>query len=498
VGTVADEPLSLAPLTLQPTAAAVALASDGAGFADQRGGGVFVDDQGRAVRLRADASVAALESHPDNHAPPGKVRRVLATGADSAWVVADNGVYVARAGWLYELRAGIDLAAEDVIAAAVSGDDQAFIALRQGLFRVSGDDLAELKRGDESITNVSALAVAPAPSGGPALWFVQDGALHYAEQTANTAYAIHEAGLPAAATGQMLALGGVSAAPNAPGELWLLTPHGLWQHTPARGFRAFVLPAPGSALLSAGRFVWLRCGAELYRYDADHNSWGRLSDPPSSPQLLASDATGSLWLRSDAGSELLAEPGLPRVLGLFEGSRVYAPDLALSVHLAASDAPENVTFALDDGEHVERSVADARSDDADMGGDLIFSLAGFDAAGNVQTYSFAARTAGMHTLTVSARHDDGTTARALHFEMRDTSSQKLSWAKDVQPIYAARCAKCHAGMGPGHLLNSFDLWSAQASAIVAAVTEKRMPADGPLDASQIQLITRWAAAGSAP
>ena len=88
--------------------------------------------------------------------------------------------------------------------------------------------------------------------------------------------------------------------------------------------------------------------------------------------------------------------------------------------------------------------------------------------------------------------------RQLHFEMRSSESEPLSFADDIAPIFEARCAKCHKGSGPGHTLNTYSLWAAEKTKIVAAVLELRMPADGPLDPSQIVTIQRWAAGGAAP
>ena len=495
VGEVGEEPLAAGALELQPTAAAVALAAHG-GFADQRGGGVFVDDAGHAVRLRSDGSRAALESHPANPEPPGPVRRVLATGPDSAWVLADNRVYAAREGWLYAVQSGIELAPDAVVAAAVGGEDQAYVALRQGLYRLDGNSLSELRAGNKALSGVSALAVAPAPDGSRAVWFVRDGRLQYAKQVANQRYSVSDAGLSQSAlSGELVALAGVTAAPGALGELWVLTRGALLRHTPEQGFVVVDLPAAGRALFAAGRYLWVQAGERLLRYAADSGRWGELSPRRVEPQLLAADASGCLWLRSGADSSVLCDRGVPRVLGLFEAGRVYLPDVALSARVAGADAPLGLRFTLDDGEHIERPLEQAQKH-AD--GSLEFALGGFDANGAVQSYSLAGLPAGLHTLTVEARRAAGSSVRRLHFEMRGKGSEPLSYADDIAPIFASRCAKCHEGNGPGHALDTYSAWAAEKTKIVAAVLELRMPADGPLDPSQIKTIQRWAAGGAEP
>jgi hypothetical protein len=221
---------------------------------------------------------------------------------------------------------------------------------------------------------------------------------------------------------------------------------------------------------------------------------------PDASQLLAADASGSVWVSTGVLSALVSEPAMPRVFGLLEAGRVYSPDVQVSARLLMADAPLGVTFALDDGERIERKLEQARRLETETETEtdsLDFSLGGFDASGHEQSYSFAGLAAGLHTLTISARTEHGETQRRLHFDMQVEDATELSWASDVQPIFNARCSKCHSA-GPGHPLNSYALWSAEKTKIIAAVVELRMPADGPLDPTQIQTIQRWAAAGAAP
>jgi mono/diheme cytochrome c family protein len=175
---------------------------------------------------------------------------------------------------------------------------------------------------------------------------------------------------------------------------------------------------------------------------------------------------------------------------------VYAPDVQLQARVLAADEPLSVTFALDDGEHVQRDVAQAQPAPGDAAS-LVFSLGGFDASGEQQSYSFAGLETGLHTLTITSQTATAATERRLHFDMQARAAEQFSWADDVQPIFMDRCAKCHTS-GPGHTLDSYELWAADKAAIVAALVELRMPADGPLDPAQIRIIQSWAAGGAAP
>jgi mono/diheme cytochrome c family protein len=423
---------------------------------------------------------------------------VFAAGPFSALVAAEHGLYIAESGWLIEPAWRDALEPDDVVASALGSDAVAWIGSGDGLFRIEGGELSELKAEDGSISGISALAVAPAEDGSNAVWFAQAGELRYARQTARTGFEIGSAGLDAKALGGgILALASVSAAPDSRGELWLITPQALFRHS-EQGWQSFDPPAPPKALISAGRFVWLQAGAGLYRYDADAADarWSRIEGVGSDLSLLAADASGSLWLRMDGDSFNLSSGAVPRLFGLFEGMRVYATDVRVRAQLSAADEPSSVSFTLDDGEQVLRSASEARA--SESGPDTLeFALGGFDPAGQEQSYSLAGFAPGMHTLRVSASTERGEESRQLHFEFRAADASALSFARDVQPIYEARCAKCHMA-GPGHALNDYEEWVAEKDKLVRAVVELRMPADGPLDPSQIQIIQRWAAGGAAP
>jgi hypothetical protein len=497
LGVIGDEPLQASALSLQLTAADVPLARS-SGFADERGGGVFVSDQGQAVRLRIDGSQAPLESHPGNASPPGRVRAVFPAGAYGAWVAADNGLYSADSGWLVELPWRDTLAADGVLAAAVGGDGVAWIAHRDGLFQLQAGELSELKAQNQSLRGARALAVAPAPDGSPALWFTQGSQLRFARQTARSRFEVSDSGLDQATLANgILALGGLSASADAPGELWLITPRALFRFSAGHWDSYATAEAP-RGLVAAGRFVWLLTGDTLYRYDADQRHWGiarELTLPVL--QLLAADASGSVWcLGADGKAFLLRSGAVPRALGLFESERVYDPDLQLSALLMSADQPSLVRFTLDDGERIERSLAQAIASDTGPN-TLDFSLGGFDSAGTEASYSLAALSPGWHTLSIGAQALGGEAERRVHFEYRASMQPALSFASDVQPIYSARCAKCHDA-GPGHALSTYEEWLADRSQIVRAVVELRMPADGPLEPAQIETVQRWAAGGAAP
>jgi hypothetical protein len=493
-GDIGDTPILAKPLDLELAEAEVALTPD-RGFADERGGGVFLGVEGEAVRLRADGSMGRLESHPGNTLPPGKVAHVFATGPFSALVSAENGVYMAESGWLIEPRWRDALSPEGVRAVAAAGDGIAWIAHDSGLFRLEAGELFQLEADGTTLSEIDALAVAPAPDGAKAVWFARGDSLRYAKQTGRQRYEIASADLSKEELkGKLLALASVSSAPGSPGQLWLISEHGVLMHG-EQGFQGYQTELDPSELLAAGRFVWLRAGEQVYRYDADGRSWGRLSELRAE-RLLAADAGGTLWLR--AGEQTLqARPfALPRVQGLFEGARLYTADLHVRAQWPADESPDTVLFSLDDGEQVEQSALQALMGEGALA-TMDFALGGFDAAGREKSFSLAGLSDGLHALTVRARFAEREVMRKLNFELHTGGAGALSYARDVRPIFLARCAKCHE-KGPGRVLTGYEDWVNEQERIVAAVVELRMPADGPLDPAQIKVLQRWAAGGALP
>jgi hypothetical protein len=495
VGDIGERPLDAVAFDAQLIESPVALSTT-PGFADERGGGIFADAEGHAVRLRLDGNKGALESHPGNSQAPDKVLRVFPAGPFSALVAAENGLYLAESGWLIEpgWRDAID--AHGVVTAALGGDGVAWLAHEQGLFHIDGGELSELELQGKSIKGISALAVAPAPDGANAVWFAQGNKLSFAKQTGRASYEVVDGGLSAQSLGgNIVALAGVSASPQSQGELWLITSQGLFQHT-ANGWGTLATPEPPKALLSAGRWVWLLAGKQLYRYDADARRWGRANGLAAAPTLLAADATGGAWLQ--AGDKVLSvsSGAVPRIVGLFEGARLYQADVQVHAQIPVADDPSAVSFTIDDGARIERKVEAAQPGTGAIA-TLDFALGGFDAAGHEQSYSMAGLSSGWHTLTVTAELTPGPQSRRLHFDFRSSTSSALSFAKDVKPIFEARCAKCHSH-GPGHELKTYEEWVSDKDRMVKAVVELRMPADGPLDPTQIQVLQRWASGGSAP
>lgn len=497
-GTIGDTLLEPATYTPELGEAQQALAP-ATGFADERGGGVFIDAEGRVVRLRLDGSLARIESHPGNTQAPGRALRVFPGGPFSALVVAESGLYLAEGGWLIEPAWRAQLDGAGIVGVALGANGVTWVAHQRGLFRIDAGQLAELKVAGASLLGLTALAAAAAPDGGPAVWFAQGDRLLYARQLARTSYEVREhAQGERSFHAPIRALAGLSAAPGLGGELWVATEDALYQQVGSAWARHAAPSAP-AALLAAGRFLWLHAGELLYRYDADARAWSVVAGLPApATLLLCAEAAGSAWVRAGERTWVISPGPLPRLLGLFDGMRVYAPDLLVTAQFPAERVPSAVTFAVDDGSAftIERTRDEAEEGDGAVA-TLDFVWGGRDGAGMPRTQSIAGLTDGLHTLTVTAKFPERELSRRVHFEFRGGSAMALSFARDVAPIALARCAKCHT-TGPGHAISTYDQWAAEKSKIIAAVVEQRMPADGPLDPTQIEIIQRWVAGGAAP
>ncbi len=296
-------------------------------FADERGGGIFIDPTGRVVRLRADGSVGRLESHPGNKVAAGAASAVWPLGPYSALVATDRGLFVAESGWLIQPPWRDALSPMGLKATALGDNGIAWIAHESGLFRIEQGTLTELKDGIGAITGLTGLAVAPAPSGASAVWFAQGEKLSWAEQTSKTTFTIGDSGLAVdSVKGGIIALGSVSAAPASKGELWAITQKMLWRHD-AIGWRPYELGRAPQELVSAGRMVWLRAGDGLFRYDADAKAWTEAKGLAAVPTLLAADATGAAWIRVGDKTAVVSKQMTARIQGIFQNARTYAPEL---------------------------------------------------------------------------------------------------------------------------------------------------------------------------
>lgn len=466
-------------------------------FADERGGGVFVDLAGRVVRVRANGERGVLESHPRNTVWPGPALGIYSLGPSNALVATTRGFFVADQGWLIAPSWQASLSAEGLRATTLGSDGAAWLAHDTGLFRLDRGQLSEFKLGETSLTGVTALAAAPSLDGAPGIWFTREGKLFSAAQTARTTFTVREVQLdPNAIAGEVIGLAGLGPNGTSGGELWAITQHALLTYT-GSSWRQFTLGASPRRLMGTGRFAWLQAGDALYRFDADGAGWARVAGLDAAANLLGLDATGNAWVRVGE-TTLSVGPAVPvRLRGLHQGARVYDGQLVLQAALPAAAPPTSLEWHFDDavphGLDADAGVMGSGPTD----GQLFFSLGGTEAGEVLRPVSFGSLADGWHTLTFTATQGDSKTTRKVNFEFLGSATATVSWENDIKPISVARCAKCHS-TGTEPELTTYEQWKANANFAAAAVRDARMPADGPMDSASISTIVRWANGGTLP
>ncbi|MFT3710767.1 MAG: hypothetical protein QM817_24345 [Archangium sp.] len=464
-------------------------------FADERGGGVFVDLAGRVVRVRANGDRGVIEAHPANTILPGPASGVWALGPTNALVATTRGLFVAEQGWL--ITPPWQLPAEGVKATTLDGDGVAWVVHESGLFRLERGLLSEFKLADASLTGITAIAAAPTLDGTPGIWFAREGKLMSAAKTSATEFKVRDSGLSKETlAGGVLSLVGIAPAKDSAGELWAITSRSLLLYT-GTSWREYTLPVSPRRMFGAGRFAWLEAGDSVFRYDGDRRSWSEAKGLASSPTLVAVDAAGNAWVRVDTQTISISPTTLPRVRGLFSGARVFEGQLVIETSLPVSVMPSEITWTLDG---VTTHTIDLTKAVVGSGptADLRFhSLGGAELSGVLKPISLATLEDGWHALTVTATVDDNPIVRKVPFEFRGAAGSVVSWETDIRALGEARCSKCHA-TGTEPELITYEEWKANAALIAAAVRDSRMPADGPLDSAGVAAIVRWVNGGAKP
>lgn len=491
-------PEPLAPESFEPVTLGTDLDLSAApSFADERGGGIFIDLAGRVVRVRPNGERGVLESHPRNTVLPGPATAVFPLGPYNALVATTRGVFVVDQGWLISPPWQAELDGPGLTGAALGEGGVAWLAHAQGLYRLEGGALSEFTLGGERLGGVTALGLAPTLDGTPGLWFAREGKLYAAAQRSRTEFEVRDSGLSAdTLAGGVLGLAGIAPSRESGGELWAITAAGLLLYT-GTSWRQYTLPQTPRSLVAAGRFAWLSAGDALYRYDGDTRRWATVSGLAATPTVLGVDTAGAAWVRVGTQTLSLNRAPAPRLTGLHQGARVYDGQLVLQAAVASDGGVEALSWALDDEAPQDVALAKGAVGAGPTAGLTFHSLGGVEAGGTLKPVSLAALANGRHLLTVTAKAGATTATRRVHFEFLGAAGAAVSWATDVAPLNAERCAKCH-GMGIEPELITFEQWRTHAAAISAAVRDRRMPADGPLDEAGIQTIVRWVNGGVLP
>ncbi len=496
-----DETLSPQPLDALSFTAAVAPFTQqfaaSPSFADERGGGVFIDLAGRVARVRSNGNRAVLESHPGNPVWPGPASGVFALSGTSSLVATSRGVFVVGDGWLMAPAWRDVLPAEGIRQAVTGADGTTWLVHETGLFRLTRGALSEFKVGGESLSGIVALAVAPTEGGAQGLWFAREKKLFAATQTALDAFSVVEVVLnQEVVSGDVIGLAGLTPTAKTAGELWAITQHVLlrWAGTT---WRQFELPGKPRALWATGRYAWLVAGDALYRYDGDAGGWQKADGLPGAVTLLGADAAGTALVR--IGEETLSVSAGPviRLQGLIANAQVFDGNLMVSAVLPGSMNVTALSWQFDELERQSVEVSTGVAGEGPSLGEVSWNLGGLNENSVLRPLSLAGLEDGWHTLTVTATADGRELKRVVHFQFAGASSAVVSYEADVRPIYETRCLTCHettltTSRFPDY--ESMKVWSAR---VVEQVTKGDMPPGG-MDPGSVNTIVRWVNGGMLP
>jgi hypothetical protein len=496
-----EEPTTLEPLSpasFDAVAQATMLDLSAApGFADERGGGVFIDLAGRVVRVRANGERGVLESHPRNLVFPGPATAVFALGPSNALVATSRGLFVADQGWLIAPSWQSLLPAEGLLGTAIGTDGVAWLAHTQGLYRLERGALTEFKLAGESLTGLTAMAVAPTLDGTPGVWFAREGKLFAAAQSSRSEFTVRASGLSAdTLAGGVLGLAGISPSRETGGELWAITTRGLLLYT-GTSWREYSMASSPRKLMASGRFAWMQAGDALFRYDGDTRAWAQVQGLESAGTLLGVDSSGSAWVRVGTRTLSVAPNIAPRIHGLHQAARVFDSQLVVETSLPSAQMLSSLTWDLDGATPNALELSSGVTGSGPTLGQTFHSLGGAELSGVLKPISLGSLKDGWHTLTVAATTGEVTSYRRLHFEFLGANTAPVGWEQDIKQLGLDRCSKCHA-TGTEPELITYEQWKTNAALIASAVRESRMPADGPLDSAGVAAVIRWVNGGAQP
>jgi len=242
--------------------------------------------------------------------------------------------------------------------------------------------------------------------------------------------------------------------------------------------------APPEALAAAGGFAWVGWAGQILRTDGER--WESLArGVPLGPnaRIAVDEANGASALVIDANGDLVridADEAL-HLSGFADRARVIDTRLGLEALPGRATTFDEVDYVLDG-----RSLAPPKT-----------APWGWGESG-APSRDLREIDVGSHVVEVVAKTHRGATLRsARRFEYGSPFGRIPSYARDVAPIFAARCPRCHEN-GVARDLASYERLRAQAPMVRAAVREARMPPDLLLDAASVAVITAWVDGESPP
>jgi hypothetical protein len=200
-------------------------------------------------------------------------------------------------------------------------------------------------------------------------------------------------------------------------------------------------------------------------------------------RIAVDPATGASAIVIDREGNVLrvrAEDALS-LTGVLDGTVLFDSRIEVAAVPPRREGLRNVVFLLDNHEIASRTTAP-------------FGL-GLEGGPSRDLGDIAF---GVHVLDVVAKFGRGMDLhRRIHFAYASPLGRNPSYRTDISPLFAARCARCHAG-GVAHDLSTYQALRAQSVQVRAAIRDARMPPDISLDPASAAIFTAWVDADAPP
>ncbi len=454
-------------------------------WVSSEGEGLVVARDGRFFAIDGRGGVTGLERLPDDPRAPGDapVATVLERTPDDVVALVPTGVLTYRGGWVRREAFSPLLA---TARATVRWGDASLWLTGQGVYTTQGTQWLQLERMGAAVTDAVAAVAGPASSTEREAWVLRSGGalerlrVRPMGMGLEVVWSDPVVGLPTTMVQAVASHGGYRYIARA-ADLVRVDAAGRVERLRVPG--VFAGPV---ALVSAGPWLWAAwegMGESLLaRTDGTVIEVVARGLGVTAPRVAVDRSRGDVALVVDGPrvTRVEVEPRLG-LAGFDEGTVTDEPRLALRAVPPPGGVLESVRFALDGREVETRTEAPW----------------GWSESGEA-VREFPMLTFGGHAVTVTAQYRGAPAlTRTRRFVFVSPLGRVPTYMRDVAPVYAQRCARCHS-TGIARDLRGYDRLRAQAPVVASVVRSRRMPPDLTMDAPSIALITAWAAGGAPP
>lgn len=402
------------------------------------------------------------------------VSQLVSRGSEGVLALVPGGALLVQHGLVRRAQLPTFLSAPQ---AFVQLGNEVMWATGEGLFASDGDRWFRLDTDTGPVRNVSELVPYDSTDGSRQAWVRMGGTLRRVRFDGSSVVWIDPALEDFGQTRSVARMDATRTAVATDRGVAVLSPQGI------RLFRRETARGVPNALGAGGGWAWVAWGSELLRTNGER--WETLArDSALGPgtRIAVDSTTGTTALVIDANGQLVwveAEEVL-RLSGLPDGAVVLDPAIELEA-VPPTTGLEQVSFVLDG-----RMPPLSTRTSAPWGW----------GENGARRRDLSRLAFGSHTITVEARYGGGRTLRrSVNFQYVSPLGRVPSYTMDIAPLFAARCARCHAN-GVAQELSGYEALRMRAPVVRAAIREGRMPPDIQLDAQSVAVFTAWIDGGT--